>query len=402
LKILHITPSFAPAWSYGGPTEALDQLCRNLASAGCEVRVLTTGADGLSRVLAVEKHRPVEVAANLYVHYCKRIFRHSESPFLLGVITRYLRWSEVVHLTAVYNFPTFPMLLACRMLQKPLVWSPRGALQRWKDTRRQMPKTLWERACRSATPWRTVLHVTSEAERIDSSRRLPGLRTMIIPNGVEVPRQAVHVQGDGALRLVYLGRLEPKKGLENLLLACRILAATGVSFSLVIGGSGDAKYTARIEAQAAQLSLTSRVTFVGHVSRDAKAEFFANADVAIVPSHVENFCGVVAEALGHGVPVVASRGTPWARIEEVGCGLWVENDPESLAQAIQKIARMPLREMGECGRKWMMAEYSWHQVAQQTLNLYSLLVSNDLVGKLAGVSVAPGKSLRVDPSLRSG
>jgi glycosyltransferase involved in cell wall biosynthesis len=334
--------------------------------------------------LAVEKRRPVEVAANLHVRYCKRILGHSVSPALLRVLTRYIRWADVVHLTAVYNFPTFPTLFACRILQKPLVWSPRGALQRWKATRHQTLKAGWERACSSVAPRGTVLHVTAENERIDSSRRLPGLQTVIIPNGVEVPGQALHIQSVRELRLVYLGRLEPKKGLENLLLACGILATNGLGFSLVIGGTGEAQYTAALNAQAAELSLTSMVAFVGNVARDAKAEFFAKADVAVVPSHVENFCGVVTEALAHEVAVVVSRGTPWARVAEVGCGLWVENDPGSLAQAIQHIAGMPLREMGERGRQWMVAEYSWATIAQQMRALYSSLTTSDSVQQTRG------------------
>jgi glycosyltransferase involved in cell wall biosynthesis len=392
IKLLHITPSFAPAWSHGGPVEAVDQLCRHLSAAGCDVRVLTTDCDGPDQILAVEKRRPVEITTNLQVRYCPRRWRLSVSPVLLRSLLSSVRWAHVVHLTAVYNFPTFPTLHACRILHKPLVWSPRGALQRWKDTRRQTLKALWESACSAIAPNGTLLHVTSDAERIDSSRRLPRLRTVVIPNGVEVPHEALHIDGDGELRLVYLGRLEPKKGLENLLLACRTLVDTGLSFSLVIGGSGDAKYTEALKARVAQLSLASRVAFLGHVPRDAKGEFFAKADVAVVPSHVENFCAVIAEALAHEVPVVASRGTPWHRVEQMGCGLWVDNAPESLAAAIRKIGEMPLREMGERGRQWMIAEYCWPAIAQQMLGVYSSLISQDVAGESAVVSAAAGTS----------
>lgn len=336
--------------------------------------MLTTDANGLSDVLAVVKNRPVELAPNMHVRYCRRIFRHTVSPDLLALLASYIRSADLVHLTAVYNFPTFPTFLTCRVLRKPLVWSPRGALQRWKDTRRKAVKRVWERACSIVAPHRTVLHVTSETERVDSSRRLPGLPTAVIPNGVKIPENATLVPRNGPLRLVYLGRLEPKKGLENLLLACRALADLGLSFSLAVGGSGDAKFTAGLKARAAALSLGSIVAFVGPVARDAKGLFFGNADLAVVPSHVENFCGVVAEALAHGVPVLASHGTPWSRIEQVGCGLWVKNDPESLAIAIQQIARKPLQEMGERGRRWMIAEYSWPAIAQQMFALYSSLL----------------------------
>ena len=56
---------------------------------------------------------------------------------------------------------------------------------------------------------------------------------------------------------------------------------------------------------------------------------------------------VVAEVLAHGVPVIASRGTPWSGTEEHGCGPWVENDPATLAAAIQRMSTMALSENGE-------------------------------------------------------
>jgi len=68
--------------------------------------------------------------------------------------------------------------------------------------------------------------------------------------------------------------------------------------------------------------------------------------------------------------VIASKGTPWSRLEEMKCGLWVDNDPEALAGAIRSINSMPLQEMGLRGRKWMQNEFSWRSVAKQMLDLY--------------------------------
>jgi glycosyltransferase involved in cell wall biosynthesis len=82
---------------------------------------------------------------------------------------------------------------------------------------------------------------------------------------------------------------------------------------------------------------------------------------------------VVAEALAHGVPVIASRRSPWMRVEEVGCGLWVDNGQESLASAIRKMSGMPLVEMGRLGRRWMEAEFSWDRRADEMIGLYRRL-----------------------------
>jgi glycosyltransferase involved in cell wall biosynthesis len=116
------------------------------------------------------------------------------------------------------------------------------------------------------------------------------------------------------------------------------------------------------------------VTFHGPVSGEVKERQFAEADVCVVPSYKENFCMVVAESLAHGVPVVASLGTPWSRLEEMGCGLWVSNEEDQLAAAIDRIGEMTLREMGARGRDWMVRDFSWQTVADRMMAEYLALM----------------------------
>lgn len=371
VRVLHITPSFYPALVYGGPTRSVHQLCIALAEVGCEVRVLTTDANGPDAELDVETDREIRLRDGLRVRYCHRVMDVSISPALLLHLNSYVRWADVIHLTSVYSFPTMPTLLAARLYEKPVVWSPRGMLQRWSGSRRPQLKSLWERVCRLVSPGQLILHVTSEEEAAESTKRLSGARVALVPNGVNVPDSIRHLGGDGTVRLVYLGRVDPKKGIENLLDACRILEASpGFNYSLKIAGGGVPFYIASIKAQVERLGLTERVQLVGNVEGEEKESLLAHADVVVVPSHTENFGLVVAEALAYGLPVIASRGTPWRRLEEIGCGLWVGNDPESLAKAIAGMSSRPLREMGRRGREWMKREFAWTSLAAQMINVY--------------------------------
>src|SRR5262249_46828558 len=160
--------------------------------------------------------------------------------------------------------------------------------------------------------------------------------------------------GDGTLRLLFLGRLHPKKGIENLLEGCRTLASeSDLKWSLTISGAGEPRYVGALSARIKKRELQTPVKMVGENVGEGKQKLFAHADIAVIPSFTENFGLVVAEALAHGVPVIASRSTPWQRVEKVGCGLWVDNDPQSLAKAVLRMSRMPLRTMGQRGRAWM-------------------------------------------------
>ena len=336
--------------------------------------MLTTDSNGLEQELDVEITREVKLADFLSVRYCRRLIQESVSLSLLKLLPSYIRWADVVHLTAVYSFPTIPALFLSKILKKPVVWTPHGALQRWQGTRKKNLKTLWEKICYLVSPEQLILHVTSEEESKNSQNRLPGIRIVIIPNGVEVSKKVNPVPTNGVLRLGFLGRLNSIKGLENLLTACGLLKSKkDFPFLLTVGGSGNPSYTKEITNEIKKYGLTSHVNMVGHIEAQKKTQFFENLDILVLPSYTENFGLVVAEALAHSVPVIASTGTPWERVEEVGCGLWVDNSPGSLAEAIIHMSRMPLLEMGKKGQEWMEQEFSWSQVAKKMKLLYEEL-----------------------------
>lgn len=370
MNVLHVVPSFYPASIYGGPVHAVYALTRALARAGCRVRVLTTNANGREILQGVDTRRDVLLEDGVSVRYCARQARASASLPLLRWLGPNVRWADVVHLAATYSFPTIPTLLACLLLGRPVVWSPRGGLLRWQGSRRELTKTAWERMCRLVRPSRLVLHATSSNEAAACVRRFPGTPCAVIPNGVEAPDEVQHAAGNGALRLLYLGRVDPIKGLENLLSACRLLDdAPAMPWTLTVAGAGQPSYVERLTRLRSDLGL-SRVSFVGELDALGKRRAFEAADVLVLPSHSESFGIVAAEALAHGVPVIAGRGTPWAQLDTVGCGLWVENSPASLAGAIRQARSMPLGDMGRRGRGWMRKEFGWDGIAHRMLELY--------------------------------
>jgi len=377
MKVLHVVPSFHPAYLYGGPIRSTFELCRNLVKLGCDVRVLTTDANGLNQTLDVEKNKEVELSEGFRVRYCARRQRHSVSPTLIRLLPSYIRWADVVHLTGVYNFPTFPTIWRIRSLKKPLIWSPRGALQRWEGSSRIGLKAVWDFLWYHTVDLAELtIHVTSEHERCETLTRFPKLRMAMIPNGVDVPADLNRMERKGELRLLFIGRLDPKKGIEPLLKACSLIDSAP-PWRLTIAGWGPPEYVSQLKEQIHALGVEGRVKMMGEVLSEAKKRLFESSDVTLVPSHTENFAIVVAEALAHGVPVIASKGTPWSRLEQMKCGLWVDNDPETLADAIRRISTMPLQGMGLIGREWMQKEFSWRSVTEQILNLYHRCAVHD-------------------------
>lgn len=376
MKILHVSPSYYPASYWGGPIFSVYALNNALARLpGVSLTILTTDAAGPKTAVRTDSDKLAGLYLEQKVIMTKRVAGGSISFELLQKLPDLIRRADVVHLTATYSFPTIPTLVLCRIYNKPLVWSPRGAIQdayEWEGSRRRKLKRAWERICNILIrPGKVITHTTAERERVATQKRLPRATAMIVPNGVDFPDVLPERSWlpDNRLRLMYIGRLSPKKGIENLLHAMELVNDPTVT--LTIYGTGDADYTASLKVLAESLGLLEKsVFFIGNVDGAVKSAAFYTADVCIVPSYTESFCMVVAEALAHGVPVIASYGTPWAEIEKKRCGLWVNNDPETLAQAIVQIRTMELSEMGKRGRDWMKTEYTWNAIAESMRNIY--------------------------------
>lgn len=379
MRILHVIPSFFPASYFGGPIISTKGLCDGLKTIpNVNLRVLTTDSAGPGKLDRLHVcTNPVIFPAGYQVRYCRRSFGMDFS-FSFFVHLIYEIWTaDVVHLTGVYSPPTIPTLLLCRLFGRRLIWSPRGSLQRWEGGKRQGVKALWEAVCNCLIkPGHVTLHVTSQQEYESSLARIRHVNASLIPNGVDCPELKTDRVWcpNGTLRMLFIGRLHPIKGIENLLIAMTNTCIANTT--LVVCGDGDSSYRASLEAMVASLLLKDRVFFAGEVKEAAKLAAFTAADVCVVPSFSENFGMVVAESLAHCVPVVVSKGAPWAEIEERGCGYWVENNPVSLAFALHKIMGEDLAAMGNRGRNWMEISYVWDKVAREMNALYVNLLKS--------------------------
>jgi glycosyltransferase involved in cell wall biosynthesis len=365
MKILHVVPTYYPATYWGGPIWSTKAICDGVAAVDdIEVRVLTSDAAGPAL-----SDRVVPTVLPYPVHYAHRLAGHCIAPGLLARLPQAIHWADVVHVTGTYNMPTLPAFILARAMSKPLIWSPRGALQAtedWPDAPHLRVKHGFERVANMLRPRDAVLHVTAAQEAQQSVRRLQGIGRAIIPNAVDVPDTlSARSRDPDKCRLMFISRLHPKKGLEALFDAMAVLPP---HFTLDIYGTGDADYVRKLQLRA-DLS-NGRIRLHGHVEGQAKAAAFAGADMFVLPSHSENFGIVVAEALAHSVPVLTTQATPWQQLDRRGCGHCIDLPNSDLAAEIEALAACDLIGMGERGRAWMRRDFSKAAMVQAFEALY--------------------------------
>ncbi|MEM9356595.1 MAG: glycosyltransferase [Pseudomonadota bacterium] len=386
MRVLHVTPSFYPATRLGGPTWSTLSLCNGIAAkADVELTVLTTNMNGETTKDRLEDDVLRSYApCNYSVTYAKCWWGRDFAPGLLASLWRAVKAAEVIHVTGVYSFPTVPTLLLASIASKPVLWSPRGALlatNKWKSVKRPRLKLIWEKACRLALKNDTTLvHATSQAELEANFSRLPGLQGIVIPNGVIAPetiaqpsRMAPQQRGKKSeLRLIFIGRLDPIKALDNLIASLSLLPRGFAN--LRVFGSGQCAYERHLRNLVAAAGLDELVEFEGHLEEDRKSQAFAEADVCIIPSHVESFGMVVAEALAHGVPAIISKGVPWSDVQARNCGILTDNSPRGMARAVLEISRRDRRTMGLNGRRWMQKEFDWSTICDRFFEVYCAMI----------------------------
>lgn len=381
MRVLHVTPSFHPAVAFGGPIHSTKSLCDYLAVApDIRLHVLTTDASGDQRACRLAlRARTQTFAAGYHVRYCRRLAAVSVSTEMLARLPAAIRWAQIVHLTGVYSFPSLPVLSLCRALGKPLVWSPRGSLQasaQWREVPKNGLKRMFESFCGMIASRRVLIHTTSQMEADFSAKRMPGVPMIVIPNAIAVPPDQPnrHWRPGGTLRLMFMSRLHPKKGLDMLIDA---MTQLGSHVRLDIYGAGEPDHEQHFHRAVAARHLGDRVRFHGHVEGAAKRAAFDDADLFCLPTNSENFGIVVGEALAHGVPVVTTMGAPWAGLRTHDCGRWIAPDQAALRTAISQLETADLAQMGGRGRAWMAQAFAPQPLADQMAQTYRTLVAGN-------------------------
>ncbi len=218
----------------------------------------------------------------------------------------------------------------------------------------------------------------SPAARHFISRYFPG-EYKIVPNGVEPARyqRAVPIARyrDGVLNILFVGRMEPRKGLIHLLRAFRKLQLEGVHARLLIVGSGPGDREARRYVLTRQLE---NVEFLGRVSESQKAQLFKTADIYVSPATGrESFGIVLLEAMSAGAPIICSdihgyRGV----VRRERDGILVEpGSADALAAAIRRLADDPeLRaKLSRAGEERAQL-FTWERVGLAVEEYYGFVI----------------------------
>lgn len=386
MRILHVIPSVSAR--RGGPSVAVRAMAESVSQRGVEVHIAATDDDGPGH-LTVPLGQPIPQGGVTYWYFRRQSRFYTFSWPLTRWLAQQVAEYDLLHIHALFSYASLPASLAARRAGVPYIVRPLGTLNQWgiqhrRPLLKRLSMSLIERPLLAHA---ARIHYTSEQERLEAEA--VGVRGpwAIFPIGVELPNPATLPPPErflarypylaGRTRLLFLSRLDPKKGLELLLDAFALVHREEPETALVVAGNGESRYLVALQARAEALGIAQAVTWAGFLTGEEKHAALAAADLFVLPSHSENFGIAAVEAMAAGLPLVLSDQVAIHReVAQGGAGLITPCAVPPLTQALLTLVREPLRraQMAQASRALAHQHFSTQAMGANLLTLYRAVV----------------------------
>ncbi len=307
------------------------------------------------------------------------------APALQWEASRLVREADVIHGHGLYVGTNFVLGRQARKQGKALIYHVHGMFEPYILQRSRWKKRLvhWlfeDENFRRVRLWRAL--TGKEADQI----RACGIRRpiVIVPNGLDLDEYPLaksaqnpirtpwveHLEKTGR-RVLFLGRIHPKKGLDLLLPAWAKLGSLRSGWELVIAGPDEQGYLARVREMARSLGLQEQIVFTGPVSGETKLSLLNSSELFVLPSHSEGFPMTILEAMACGVPVVATHACNFPDISTADAGWECAPTPDSVMEALtlaMQASELELLQRGRNGRTLVETRYSWAPIIRDLVS----------------------------------
>lgn len=374
MRILQFVPYFIPY--PGGQERYVYCLSKYLVKNGHEVWVITSN---------FPKSRRLEVVDGIVVERYAILARPLRNPIAPGFLSAVRKFKEfdVVHVHNEHSFPSLIAAYAKRRDGFPLVLTNHGRLVFGDPLRDSIERIYMKYLGKLIFESCDAIVVNSEADRElvrEVAPRAYG-RSYVIHNAVdpellEATAREVKAVKEGEFKILYVGALIRRKGLEWLIKAMDLVRreVRGVK-CIIVGEGGDEGLFKRLTVK---YGLTEVVRFAGRVSDKELIRLYKSSDLFVLPSLSEGCPTSVLEAMYFGLPVVLTS-IP-AHIEHFrNVALLVKpKDERSLALGmIELLSNENLRrKLSKEGSELVRKEYTWDKVAKKYMEVYERVINS--------------------------
>lgn len=388
MRVLHVVPSLSPG--FGGPSIAAFEMCRELAKQGQDVTIFTTDADVKGR-LKIKLNFLFNIDGVKIIYFPVHLLRHYKLSFAMAfALKKHIPSFDVVHIHSLFQFSTAITAYYCRKYHKPYIIRPLGQLDPFLLRRHRIRKYIYLFLMEQKNlKYASIIHFTSEGERRLAKNFIRETENAVIPIGIDIEKfinlppqgtfRLLHPELQGKTVILFLSRINYKKGLDILVDAFKDLAKKYEKLHLIIAGPDSENYGKQVKRWLRHAGLLDKITFTGLLLGDDKLSVLKDSDIFVLPSYSENFGLAIIEAMISGLPVIISHKVNISTdIIKAGAGLVIKCESKELSQAIEKIINNPKlsTEIIEKAKLLVKDKFSWEIIGRKLIELYHSILSN--------------------------
>lgn len=305
---------------------------------------------------------------------------------------------EVIHTHGIFKHTSADVHVTSRRQNIPYVVAPHGMLDPWalgqSPSKKRIASYWFENAhLRDAK----CFHALCRSEAADIRRLGYSQPIFVIPNGIDLPQPADSVVSRRLRRpvssplpelrrtLLFLGRIHPKKGLQELLQAWQQWQNDGIDdvrkSRLLIAGWDDGGFESGLRSWVADHGLTDSIEFIGPVVGEAKTRLLATANGFILPSLSEGLPMSILEAWSFRLPVIMTDHCHLPEGFQSDAAIHIEPTRDSIAVGLRHWGNstdLELQRIGDNGRALVAQSFTWEQVATKYIAMYEWMLGGDL------------------------
>ena len=381
MKILIVIPALGNV--YGGTSKIVLELAESIGKLGVNVDVVATNANGEKTLdvdlnqWIIQKHYRVRYFS--YLDFLDYKFTLSMSQWLFSNVSSY----NLVHTHAIFSYPVLVAYWMCQLHKIPYLATPHGMLEPWALAYKIWKKKLYfnwleKPALQKASAIQML--AAPEAERIKNLDLKPPL--VIVPNGIHredfasLPDPEIFYQQFPETKnkrlIIFLGRIDPKKGLDLLAPAFAQAYQKFPDTHLIIAGPDNTGFLPTAQSYFIKAGCSHAVTLTGMLTGNIKYAALAAAKIYVAPSYSEGFSMSVLEGMAAGLPCVITTGCNFPEAGEAEAAIIVNIDVGSIAKAIIQLLKddQQAKNMGYRARQFILDNYTWDKIALKMVSVY--------------------------------
>ena len=177
--------------------------------------------------------------------------------------------------------------------------------------------------------------------------------------------------------ILFLGRLDPKKGLDLLAQGFQVIQSYFPKTHLIIAGPDNIGFLPTVKKYFTLAKCLDAVTFTGMLTGHQKYAALAASDIFISPSYSEGFSMSVLEAMASNLPCVITTGCNFPEAKIANAAHVVDIDADAITNALLTCLNNPseAKAMGDRAKKFVVQNYSWDKIAHNLIQVYDAIIN---------------------------